>query len=216
MPPLNKEKPSWLTKGMADTDDADRDQRGILAKYLCLAVAVNIIPLERGGSADGRGRLSYRPLSATSVRGFLLWLQLPNIIIVTALAYMFFNEDLWEAFSLCMTSNILDKTVDTISLSLTNVALIAIVVFLPGILAALLADIQDLIPMERMAWPQARDQGRPWLPLLAAILIAPCMVMEVLFLLPSWLDKFSDVSTLAAFGRVGNSLFGCSCESLVF
>jgi hypothetical protein len=57
---------------------------GLLAAYLRRAVAMRMIPLDR----CDHGRLSYRPLSASSLLGLLLWLLLPTATVLSALVFL--------------------------------------------------------------------------------------------------------------------------------
>jgi hypothetical protein len=194
--PLKKNN-AWLTKGMDETGE-QTDNGGLLAKFLHLAIAVRLIPLERN-STDGR--LSYRPLSTTSLCGLMFWRMLPSVISFSCLGYLWLHDSHWDSFQMCINQTLLLTTTDTVSHSLTLGCFAVLDSCLPSILAALLADIQDAVPIDSLTWPrQSKGQSIAWQPLIATLLIPTLMVLEVVFMLLPWLDNFSDITPSFALG----------------
>jgi hypothetical protein len=156
---------------------------GLLTRYLRLVTATYMIPVSRGRRD---GRLSYRPLSAASMRYFLTWFLPMLCIPLSAQIYAWFqpNPQLWAAIQDVLHKSVTATTTDTISYALTIVSFSTIAFFLPGVLAGTLADLQDVVPIQcRITIPHQRT----WLPILAASLIVPFDGLQtVYFLVPWW------------------------------
>jgi hypothetical protein len=207
-----QEKKAWLTKGMDDIQDKTYGG-GLLAKFLRLAVAVHLIPIERSGGGDGagggdggcdgddKGRLMYRPRSRVSVGSQLVWRLLPNLIYMSCVAYLWLDDSLWASFWGCIYQTLLLSAIDTISLGLTLGCFVVLDMFLPTLLATLLVDIQDAVSINSLTWPQpSRGRSIDWQPLIATLLIPTFMVLEVLYMLLPWLNNFTtNVTPMFAF-----------------
>jgi hypothetical protein len=154
---------------------------GLLTRYLRLAMATNIIPVSR--SYDGR--LSYRPLSAASMRYFLTWYLPCPCITLSAQIYAWFQPDprLWAAILDWVKSSVMATTTDIISFGLTVVAFTTIAFFMPGVMARTLADLQDVIPIQSRI---TISRQRTWLPILAASLMVPYAGLEIMYALSPW------------------------------
>ena len=98
----------------------------------------------------------------------------------------------------------LSPPLDAISLILTVIPMSIEAVFLPRIIADLLATLQDVIPWQNFsAWPGRRwgsGGRRPWLPFIAASLIPNFMILEVLYFLQPWLSAFVDLPLPTSLG----------------
>ena len=79
-------KMNWWPEDVEQKEIPAKNQPpgGLLAKFLRLAMAVNLVPVSR---KDG-GRLAYRPCSTQTVKAYLLWILLPFTISATVLIYM--------------------------------------------------------------------------------------------------------------------------------
>jgi hypothetical protein len=73
------------------------------------------------------------------------------------------------------------STVDFVSIGLSFIIIILVDAFLPGTVAHLLAAIQDVIPIQRISWPDHTQ--RPWLLLISAVLIPVFTCLEVVNIL---------------------------------
>jgi hypothetical protein len=73
------------------------------------------------------------------------------------------------------------STVDFVSIGLSFIIIILVGVFLPGTVASLLAAIQDVIPIQRISWPDHTQ--RPMLLLISAVLIPVFTCLEVVNIL---------------------------------
>ena len=75
----------------------------------------------------------------------------------------------------------MSSTVDFVSIGLSFIIIILVGVFLPGTVAHLLAAIQDVIPIQRISWPDHTQ--RPMLLLISAVLIPVFTCLEVVNIL---------------------------------
>jgi hypothetical protein len=155
---------------------------GLLTRYLRLAMATYMIPVSRGRHD---GRLSYRPLSAASMRYFLTWFLPMPCIALSAQIYVWFqpNPHLRAAIQDFTQKSITATPTDTISCGLTLFSISTIAFFLPGVLAHTLADLQDVVPIQCRI---TIEHQRTWLPILAASLMVPFVGLQAVYSLVPW------------------------------
>jgi hypothetical protein len=189
----------------------------LLNKYIRMAVAINLIPISRGRE----GRLFYKICSPTSTRWFLAWFLLPNCCSISAVIYIAAIQpdpnlrtalEGWQ--KICLQAS----PTDAISFSLTQVSYNALSLFLPGILASMLAALQDIMPLKRYNFVKTRTgthQHESWLPTLSTGLIAPFMILQLLYCLLPWWQTFITEGGVPALYALG--LFAWMfCPGVIF